>query len=363
MKIVFILNSLQIQRVVKRLNEISKYGKYNIEVYAFNRLDAGTGVLPTGFKYEIIGEFLNTDSYLRRFIIMYKSLLKLRKKIKEEKNLLYVFGLDVAIITSLLFKKKYIYEEADLVHTYVRNSFIRGIFEKIDKRIIKKSALSIFTSHGFIKYHFESLLYNNILVIPNKLNPSILKCDSLKKNKTLIKNLKIGFVGSLRFKSVYNFGKILLNDFPQHEFHVYGIMDKKGVFSEFFNYKNFFYHGPFKNPEMLCSIYSKLDLILSTYDREYLNIQFAEPNKLYEAIYFETPIIATRGTFLGDKVEKMKIGYTLDPLNETEVKTFISNLTLKDISEKIVNNSKIEKSYLIDDFSCLFKNIDKLIFY
>ena len=45
-------------------------------------------------------------------------------------------------------------------------------------------------------------------------------------------------------------------------------------------------HGKFKNPSDLSVIYNKIDLNVICYDTTSINVRIAEPNKLYESIFF-----------------------------------------------------------------------------
>ena len=122
-------------------------------------------------------------------------------------------------------------------------------------------------------------------MIANKLNQGILKLETIEK--TVSDKIRVGFVGKPRFKSVVAFAKVLCERYKNFEFHIYGgpILEEKDGFEALSRYGNYFYHGPFKNPDDLPEIYSKLDLVLSTYDIEFENVRYAEPNKLYEAIF------------------------------------------------------------------------------
>ena len=43
-----------------------------------------------------------------------------------------------------------------------------------------------------------------------------------------------------------------------------------------------------------------------------LNNRVALPNKLYEAMYFRVPIIASKGTYLAERVMTAGVGYEID---------------------------------------------------
>ena len=190
--------------------------------------------------------------------------------------------------------------------------------------------ITVTTSEGFINYHFNGVRPDNMCLVENKLNPSIL--DYKIKEKSFDKNsLSIGFVGLPRFDSVYNFIDVYCRNFPQYTFHVYGgpISDK---FKTLEKYPNCKLHGFFNNPADLPQIYGSIDLVLSTYDTKYENVRYAEPNKIYESIYFETPIIVSSNTFLAEKVKRLGIGFDVDAMNEDAIVNFVGSL-----NEEIVN--------------------------
>ena len=94
------------------------------------------------------------------------------------------------------------------------------------------------------------------------------------------------------------------------------------------------YHGMFRNPDDLPGVYEKIDIVLATYDATSINAQYAEPNKLYEAIYFRTPIVVSSSTFLAKKVKRLGIGYDINGLNKDEIVAFIENLSQNDLLAK-----------------------------
>ena len=118
--------------------------------------------------------------------------------------------------------------------------------------------------------------------------------------------------------------------------------------------------GPFKNPVELPEVYSKIDLVVSTYDIEDDNPRYAEPNKIYESIYFETPIIVSSQTFLAEKVNRMGIGFHVNAKNDNEIIGFWESLTEQVLKEKIEACKKVDKNYCIDDEKELFEKISKL---
>ena len=358
MKIVFIINSISAQRCIKRIEEFVDHG-FDVAVYGFSR-KMEIHRQSEHFSIEKIGEYPNSLSFVKRLPILAKGIKYVLKKHRGEKDILfYLFQLDVALVyymCSLGNLNRYIFEESDLMHTYISNKFIRDILEWTDKRIIKKSLLSVFTSEGFLKYHFGDKFPNNTLLITNRLSLNILNLKYLPKKKVANGKLRIGFVGFPRYKSIISFAYFFCKNFPNYEFHVYGEIASKyqKQFEQLSKLSNCYFHGSFTNPIDLPIIYSNIDIVLSTYDVEYENVRYAEPNKIYESIYFETPIIVSKGTFLADKVASFNIGFSVDPLKEIEVVNLIKSITKDLLEEKVLSCKRIDKK------SCL--NINEYLF-
>ena len=349
MKIVFFIHSIQVQRCIKRIEDFINHG-FEVDVYGFDRkIDIHS--VSKLYTIKIIGTFRNTDSYISRMSMMYKAIVNTKKKYKNQNVLYYYFGFDVGLLgTSFsLASKNYFFEESDLIHTKFRFNFLNSFLELIDKRIIQKSFETIFTSEGFEKFHFGDNKLDNVTIIPNRVNKRILQCDKIEKQSFDINHLKFGLVGGARYRSAVVFASVVAEFFPQHEFHFFGYVTRFiDEFDKLKKFQNIYFHGVFANPDDLYKVYSQVDLVIATYDATSLNVRFAEPNKLYDSIYFETPIIVSKDTFLSSKVDKLGIGFCVNALNQKELKSFIQKLKKKSIEEKIENIRKIPKDYALD---------------
>lgn len=361
-EIVFILTSSVNPNSLKRIDEFVSRG-YHVKAYGFKR-DVD---VPNKSKYvdvEILGTYKNNLSYYKRCSIIYKGIKRVLLETKGLDCIYYLIGLDIAMFFRFQSKRTYIFEEADLVHTNIKVTAFKNIYERIDKSIIEHSLLSVFRSEGFVKYHFGGDVPNNVYVIANRLNVAIKEFAVLPKEPVDLKHLKIGYVGFIRYKSILNFAKVFCREFPQHEFHFYGTFTSEGnerAFSVLKEYKNCYFHGSFKSPDELNRIYSQLDLVLSTYDVSSENVRYAEPNKIYEAIYFETPIIVSSGTFLADKVNRLRIGFDIDAIDDKNVVDFVKKLSLEKIQALVGNIRKIDKSEVLNINDNFFKLLNSKI--
>jgi len=361
-EIVFILTSSVNPNSLKRIDEFVSRG-YHVKAYGFKR-DVD---VPNKSKYvdiEILGTYKNNLSYYKRCSIIFKGIKRVLYETKDQNCIYYLIGLDIAIFFRLQSKGAYIFEEADLVHTNIKVSAIKNIYERIDRSTIKHSLISVFRSEGFLKYHFGDDIPDNVHIIANRLNVGIKDFEVLPKRPIDIDHLKIGYVGFIRYKSILNFAKVFCREFPQHEFHFYGTFTSETnerSFRVLKEYKNCFFHGSFKSPDELNMIYSQIDLVLSTYDVSSENVRYAEPNKIYEAIYFETPIIVSSNTYLSEKVNRLGLGFDIDAMDDNMVVNFVKQLSSEQIDRTIENIKKINKKDVLNINDNFFKLLNSKI--
>ena len=356
-KVVFILSYSNNQNAIKRMEEFLDHG-IEVEGYGFKRHEY-SNIQAERVNVNIIGTYDNSMGYRQRVPIIYRGIRDVVRKFKKEDVVFYLFGLDVAGLFRFQTSKPYIYEEEDLIYTYFNNSILRKLFTRLDRYIVNKSERTIFTSDGFANFHFGEKWPEKVSIIPNKLKKTVWNYPPLKK-MTDMEHLRVAFVGSFRFDAVFNFARVYLSNFPNYTFHLFGsasVKEEEERFNTLKKFKNCVFHGRFKNPMDLPDVYSQFDLLLSTYDVQFENVKYAEPNKLYEAVFYNTPIIVSSNCFLGDKVTKMGVGYAIDALNDNEVISFIKGLTLESINEKKKTIASIDKHYAIDDNSELIEKI------
>lgn len=355
-KVVFVLNSIQQQRCIKRIEEFIENG-YEVKVYGFDRDNGGVITRPTNFEINIIGNISNNDSFIKRLAFMSKALKKVISSEKGDCVLFYYFLLDVAIAASIVSTQPYIYENSDLMYGYFTKP-LQWIFKQLDKAIINRSEVSILTSQGFIDYLFKGKTRSNVFVIPNKINKRILGLDY--KGKIVdINHLSFSFVGFVRQPAVLTFAEVIANKFPQHEFRIYGPLRNNYEYEKLAEkYGNIKIMGKFTNPDDLPSIYQNTDIIVSALgncESNNANIIYAEANKIYEAIYFRKPIVVGTGTYQANKVKENNWGFNLASFSFHDIEEFINSLTLKQIEDKIDSIKNTPMEYAVDNNTELFE--------
>lgn len=330
-EIVFILSSLNDPHYRKRVEEFMDHG-YEVTVYGFTR--TGRELPASRYVPIVLGEIQNR-SFKSRISILNSKI----KSISGNCNgkLCFYSSLDIAMFASLHIRSPYIYEVCDLTELTIGNKIARTVLSRMNLHYIRKSVTTIITSEGFAE-HFHQIDPGKFSLIPNKVSPSVPSYNG--KRKSIDKNIiRIGFAGVIRFETIYRFVKACAEYGRNIELHLFGIYNDTDEWSlkikdlEQSN-DNIIYHGPFSNPDGLPDIYSGIDMVLCTYSPT-LGVKYAEPNKLYEAIYFRCPIIVSENVFLGDKVNRLNVGYVINAMDENNIKSFLSGLNESDYNKKI----------------------------
>lgn len=358
-QVVFIVNLLRQARCIRRINDFIDRG-YSVKVYGFDR--AGDSRQTPNFQYTVLDIIDNKTSYSSRLVMMVQCI---RQVIKNEpsNSLFYLFNLDVALASTLTFKRfKYCYEISDLMELEQSNLFLLKALTGVNRFLMSRSKVNVFTSEGFLKYYYPKKELAKNVVLSNKLNRNCLQLPFPPESEFNPSNIKFSFTGALRGESLFRFVKVI-SDMNMHEIHLYGIFsdDKmEPLFKDILNKSgNVFYHGPFKNPADFPDIYKNNNIVICYYYSN-KNDVYLEPNKLFEAIFYEKPIVVSNNTFLGDKVRELNVGYVIDGDTEEKIKSFIDQITIENYKEKVLAERRIPKDDSVDNPDLLFKTIQSL---
>ena len=99
------------------------------------------------------------------------------------------------------------------------------------------------------------------------------------------------------------------------------------------------------NTEEGLNMENAADIIYAMYCKKVPNNVYAAPNKYYEALFLGKPLITTKGTIPGKKVESLKTGWSIDEDIE-ELRSLINSLSSEEIKEKGENAFKLwDKSF------------------
>lgn len=206
----------------------------------------------------------------------------------------------------------------------------------LEKIIIRKVKNVIIAS----KYFGEFYKKKNVFLLDN-LPPfePVLKRE-LYYNKP--SNLKIGFVGALRYPKIYKLLIKAVSD-TNHELHFFGSGisdDELKVYAKELKADNVFFHGRFKK-ESIKDIYKLIDISWACYPSDNFNVIHATSNKYLEAIYFKIPTVFSSGTLLADEVDKQGIGFKIKSEELSDIELFLKELNYNTLNKKICTLNKI----------------------
>ena len=203
---------------------------------------------------------------------------------------------------------------------------------------------------------------SNVVNLPNKLNPYFANISRIYPDVSE-KHIVFSFIGAIRYpNTILRFAKVVGENYPNHEFHFYGDSVLVKQFEEELSfYQNVKFFGPYRNPQDLEDIYSKIDVVVACYETESLNERIAEPNKLYEAIFFNKPIIVSTNSFVGKRVRELNCGLVIDAYSEKSIMNAIDSLTYEKMKEFCCNSTCVNSKSLIDSPEPLFDKLTKII--
>lgn len=358
MKIVFIVGSLTDSHIIKRVEAFVEKG-FQVEVYGYMR-DVSFVNKYKGIEPHVLGVVEN-ERYINRIIPVWKDVTRILHSFTSN-TIFYLWGFDIAI-SALFRNNRYIYEISDVRYASFKKP-ISALLRLLDRLIIRRSIATVITSEGFVDYLGNNDKFEKkFILLPNKLSRRMLEVGrphafgSEENDK-----IRLGYVGLYRYpNTVVKLAEIVGESFPSMEFHFWGVGDDTimtKINSIVSRYSNVIEHGPFKNPNDLQRVYSTIDIVACNYDTNGVNERMAEPNKLYESVFFNKPIIVSENTFLSKKVRKLGIGLVINN-SKDDMLSFLEKIN-RDILEEISKREMaIDAKDLVEDYEELWKIIEE----
>ncbi|WP_179133948.1 glycosyltransferase [Halobacillus massiliensis] len=344
MTITFLLSHNPNPRFTKRIGEACNYSDINL-IY-WDRAQKKS--IPFSIdqqvnidKLTIAAPIRNNIKRILPFIVFLpKALRKLNKRKPKIIHCGKIDMLFVSVIYKLFFNSKtsIIYEVGDLPRFIsTRNKvkrFITKLYMLMEKRLCKKIDRLVLTSeYHWLTYYKSITEENKYIYIPNIPNEKYFH-SFCKKNSG---SFTIGFFGALRYPDQL---KMLVE--ATKDMGIKVLIAGTGGEVDFVKnlereYHHVSYLGAYNYSKDISELYSQVDMIYAVYDLNRENVKTALPNKLFEAINCEIPIIVAEDTELGKFVERYNIGISTPYDN---LKALTNNLS-KNIYEPKLNEYKL----------------------
>lgn len=265
------------------------------------------------FCEKIDGSFIEkVYGYLKYRRFVYKILKK-----NNYDKLVVLTTMTAIILKSKLFhefNEKYLFDFRD--YSFEKFSFFRNMVNNI----IDHSELTTISSHGFMDF----LAPNKKIVINHNISNSFpLGTVSDLKEKSVI---NIGFLGAVRYYDDNVAFISAMRDTFRYQLWYIGKpvpnCDLQLYCTEH-SVSNVSFAGKYDNSQK-AELYKNIDIINSVYGNSSLEVTTLLPNRLYEACQLKKPIIASSGTFLGELVDRYRLGIVLD-LEKDDALSIIDN--------------------------------------
>lgn len=356
MKVCFLLSHIPNPRLNKRI-EFFKQKSFT-QVICVRRASQNIWEPTQDVEHTVFDIDLPSAKHIiKRYISSQEFQKKALNKLNEIKpNVIYAEGLDTLIIASQ-YKKNHnvriVFEVADLRENYIVkpkkliNRLITRELLRKEKNIFKNVDFLVVTSPKFYDMHYNSLISKDrLLFIPNAPNIEVFK--SYKRHEG---EFTVGFIGGIRYLHQM---KMLVDVSEKIQCNVLfaGAGGTSSDYADIQNYcsnkENVTFTGRYDYNSQIASLYGKVDCVFAVYDADNPNVRIALPNKLYESIYCELPIIVAKGTYLSELVEKYGVGISVSHKDPEELEKGIIQLkTDKEFYDALVENCRNAKEKLL----------------
>lgn len=368
--ITFIISHRPDNRYIKRFRVLS--GNFNINLIFWNKTNTRIDTNINNVNILEIHIPANQTNPLKRIP---ETVLFLRKAYKEllktDSDYVYVGNLDMLYIARKYKLKKdlvkIIYEIADLHRLIIDEQkgikkLLRSVLKLIEKKYIQLVDILVLTSMKFYDVYYKELIdRNKVVFLPNMPEESTFY-GYIPKERTG-KPFTIGFIGWIRYKEQL---KMLIDAAKETGIHVlFAGSDSDGIaFEEYCkNFPFVSFLGTFDYGEKIRELYDQIDCVYAVYDADMNNVRIALPNKLYEAIKCEKPIIVSKGTYLSELVKTYGVGVEVGHHDKANLVDSILRLKNdKEYYEELVcNERKIKKDINLSKYNdCLIHAIETL---
>ncbi|MDO4991077.1 MAG: hypothetical protein Q4E45_11280, partial [Eubacteriales bacterium] len=222
-----------------------------------------------------------------------------------------------------------IYEVPDLrrLITEPQKGFIKNIARKYvigqEKKLCDRADLIIITSEMFYETHYKGMVdRSKFLYIPNV--PEFRAFADYRKYAG--DDFVIGWIGGVRYKSQMRMMlaaaetlgcRVLVAGYEKAPIEIEPLCRQKSFVE---------WTGPYDYDRDAASLYGRCSVIYAVYDASTVNEQIALPNKLYEAVCCELPILVSKGTYLSRIVEDWDVGMAVDCTSQVGITSALQRL-------------------------------------
>lgn len=315
-----------------------------------------------GQKYFELGVTRDGELMKRGLSLLSAAFRVHRSRRIERAKILYARNLDMLVCAYLVkvigrHSAPIVYECLDIHVRLWSPGVTATVLRLIEAQLLKRCDGLIVSSPGFIRSYFE-VKYDalpSVYLIENRLIQSK-ELPARRYGNSIVRSraIRVGYIGKLRCrKSIELLLEVAERFGDDLEIHLYGspvqhLADE--LRQEAARCRNVFLHGRFNWPDDLADVYGAVDLVWGgDFSEAGGNSDWLLPNRLYEAGYFGTPVIAPAGTELARWLTESGAGFVIDKPYSDSFAALLSQL-LSDrslIDERAFNLGAMEDSVFV----------------
>jgi glycosyltransferase involved in cell wall biosynthesis len=358
--ILFFLSHQPNPRFIKQINYLAQANKVVVIYFSRVALPDLNSNLDGSVRCFSMGQIESSGRYLSRFISYAKALGNLwrcRKQVRAD--VVTVNNIDVLLLEALmrvltLRSPRVVLEVSDLPQYVFGRDASARLFRAIDALLVRLFVdRLIVTSKRYFEVYYASFFMRPHLELENK--PLRMNVPSRIERPARGPRTIIGVVGLIYQAAPIQALFDAVKDDDTVEVQIFGRLydaqnSKALIESYCVRQGNIVYKGSYDFFKDAARIYGGLDLLYVSYDtaESMLNNRVALPNKLYEAMYFRVPIIASRGTYLAERVLAAGVGYEIDCGRVEQIRTILGSHPARAQAFDEVFNSLPEDAYFAD---------------
>ena len=198
----------------------------------------------------------------------------------------------------------------DLHPLQLSKSFLSYCFVLIERLLLKRVEQVLVSSPEFANQYYRNIFHGKTVLLENM--PARQTWAGFKKDRTDPGCFRIGYIGIIRYKESLKQLIAAVQILAREGRRIKVVFAGGGRFDDLLEVigdKTLFeFQGAYEYSKDIKRLYSNIDLNYSVYDSHNLNCQLAMPNKFYESIISEIPILVASNTFLEKEVLRLGIG-------------------------------------------------------
>lgn len=254
---------------------------------------------------------------------------------QKKPTIVYSEGLDTLMVASKYKKTfgcKVIFEVPDLRERFIEkphgvvNRGMNSLISMTEKALCRCIDKLVVTSPKFYDLHYCKLIPKEKTVfVPNAPDLTAFNKYRHKEGGAFT----VGFIGGIRYLEQM---KMLVDAAVDLGINVVfaGAGGTSSEYEEMQEYcrgnNNIQFTGRYDYEKDIANLYGLVDCVYSVYNADNPNVRIALPNKLYEAIYCNLPIIVAKGTYLEELTKDWSVGVSVGHTNISELKEALKRL-------------------------------------